>query len=115
MSGTTCHGCVARDQKLADMRQLLTHLQRELRKTMGKKALLVLDAMDGQAALIPAEVAKRAKLPVPSVKTVLVKLKKRGLVRRSGWRDLPGARWPAPEFQLVSARETLNGAGAKTA
>jgi len=52
---------------------------------------------------------------VPSVKTILVKLTKRGLVRRSGWRDVPGGRWPAPEYQLVAARETLNGAGAKAA
>jgi predicted Rossmann fold nucleotide-binding protein DprA/Smf involved in DNA uptake len=113
MNGTTCHGCVARDQHLADLKQVLTHLQHELRKSMGKRTLAVLDALDGQPALSAAEIAKRAKMPLGSVTGPLIKLRKRGLVRRAGWRDVPGSRWPVAEFSMVAARETLNGAGVK--
>lgn len=113
MVPVTCSGCATRERQPADLRQVLQHLQRELRSHLGKKTVAVLDAFEGNGSLTPAEVAKRAKCPLPAAKHQLAKLKKRGLVRRVGWRDVPGSSWPVPEYSIVAAKDTLNGANGK--
>jgi hypothetical protein len=114
MSTLTCSGCIARERQLADLRGVLQHMQRELRAQLGTKTVAILDAMEGQPPLTPAEIAKRAKATSEAgTKVVLDKLKDRGLVKRTSWRDRPGHRWPAPEYQIVGAREVLNGSNGK--
>lgn len=102
---TPCPACAARDLRIRDLQAVIAKLQLEAKRKMGRRAVAIIEVLDGGKRLTPVEVAKLTKDSSIATRTLMNKLASKGLLRRVGWRDVLGRRWPEPEFEIASARD----------
>jgi predicted HTH transcriptional regulator len=101
---------MAKDRQIAALQQVIGKLQAIHMRSLGKSTAAVIRAMDKAKRMTPDEVAKILSKDPSYIASRMKQLVGRGILRRCGWRDIPGARWPRPIYECVPANANGDGA-----